>query len=1198
VERLQPLGRLLATNRLDLAIGLPLRNHEALLKLLDDIYDPASPLYHHYLTPEQFTARFGPTEQDYDAVQNFAKRNGFSIRGTHPNRMLLDVSASAADIERAFEVTMRTYQHPIEARTFYATDVEPSVEAGMPILDIAGLNDYMPTRRVGVKAARPAGTSGAKPAVGTGPAGLYSASDLRQAYLPGVTNTGAGQVVGLLQLDGYYVNDIPWYEYYTGLPNVPLTNVLVDGASGVPSENGANVEEVAADIELVIGMAPGLSEVIVYEAPNTSLPCIYDVLNRMATDNLAKQLSSSWVWGGGTNATADQIFQQFAAQGQSYFNGSDDWGAEADGHGAPAGVVWAWGTNDAPQLTSPYITLVGGTFLSTGPDGSWASETVLNITENTTNVYASGGGISTTYPIPSWQQGICMDANGGSTKMRNSPDVSIAAENIFVFCSAFDGKDLPTTHNFGGTSAGGPLWAGFTALVNQQAVANGQPPVGFINPAIYAIAKSPAYSSCFHDITSGNNTNSVSPNAFFAVPGYDLCTGLGSPAGQSLINALAPGALGIVPWTGLVASGTLGGPFNVASQNLWLTNSGTTPLTWALGNLSSWLTASPATGTLLPGGPGATVVINLSPGANNLGVGVYTATLSFTNQNNGIWQNRFCTLSITSAPNAYASAVMSLGPVGYWQLNETNPPPPSNVASNAGSLGAVATGLALNRVIEGEPGVVGTSFRFSNPGLDVDGLGSHVDVPYTPALNPSGPFSIELWAMPAQPTSDFYSPACSVDSTQNGGNSRFGWVIYQSSTGWKFMLGGLGGYVVTDAGGAYQTNVWHHLVGVYDGTNATLYQNGQVIAGPTLANGFAPNTNSGVPLRLGATTLTNRTYDGWLDEVAFYTNALSAAHVAAHYHAATTNKSGYARQILADHPVGYWHLDEPAYTAPDPSTLPVALNIGSLSAAANGIYEPGCLPGVPGVPDAGLGVNNYACQFNGTGWIDIPATCVGFTGALTLSAWVKANPASGYFETIVGKGVGSYELALDGAGLPHFSDGIQPVGDLVGPSRVDDGQWHQLAGVYDGVNSEYLYVDGQLVASTSGATAAVVGNSYDLSIGGDPNAVSFRLFNGVVDEVTLFTNALTAAQVSKVFSASSTAPPAAPVLQAQVSGGRVALSWSAISGRAYQVQYKADLSQTNWITLGGIVTATNAYSGAADTIGPDQRRFYRVLLVP
>ena len=112
------MGRFPGTNRLNLAIGLPLRNEEALDNLLQQIYDPASPNFRQYLTPEQFTEMFGPTEQDYQAVIDFAKTNGLTVTGMSANRVLLDVSGSVADIEKAFQVTMRTYQHPKENRMF------------------------------------------------------------------------------------------------------------------------------------------------------------------------------------------------------------------------------------------------------------------------------------------------------------------------------------------------------------------------------------------------------------------------------------------------------------------------------------------------------------------------------------------------------------------------------------------------------------------------------------------------------------------------------------------------------------------------------------------------------------------------------------------------------------------------------------------------------------------------------------------------------------------------------------------------------------------------------------------------------------------------------------------------------------------------------------------------------------------------
>ena len=139
---LQSMGKLASSTNLDLVIGLPLRNQEALANLLQQQYAPTSPQYHHWLTPDEFTAKFGPTEQDYQAVVEFAKVNGFTITGTHPNRTLLDVRGSVANIERTFRVALLTYQHPSEAREFYAPDIEPSLDLTVPISHVTGLDNY------------------------------------------------------------------------------------------------------------------------------------------------------------------------------------------------------------------------------------------------------------------------------------------------------------------------------------------------------------------------------------------------------------------------------------------------------------------------------------------------------------------------------------------------------------------------------------------------------------------------------------------------------------------------------------------------------------------------------------------------------------------------------------------------------------------------------------------------------------------------------------------------------------------------------------------------------------------------------------------------------------------------------------------------------------------------------------------------
>jgi len=193
--------------------------------------------------------------------------------------------------------------------------------------------------------------------------------------------------------------------------------------------------------------------------------------------------------------------------------------------------------------------------LTTATNKSYQSESVWT---NNAGMHGSGGGYSTVYSIPLWQQDVDMSVNQGSTTWRNFPDVCMVADHCYVISN--NGK----TGSFWGTSLAAPLWAGFTALVNQQASAQGKPAVGFLNPAIYAIAQGPLYASCFHDVTRGNNTWSNSPTQFYATTGYDLCTGWGSPNGTNLINALMGYAGPIYVdfnYTGATTNGSYDAPF-------------------------------------------------------------------------------------------------------------------------------------------------------------------------------------------------------------------------------------------------------------------------------------------------------------------------------------------------------------------------------------------------------------------------------------------------------------------------------------------------------------------------------------------------------------------------------------------------------------------------------------------------------------
>jgi len=702
VRALKPVARYPGTNHLNLAIGLPLRNPEGLSNLLRQIYDPASPNYRHYLTPAQFTERFGPAKEDYQKVIAFAQANGLQVTGTHPNRMLVDVNGSVEDIEKALHLTMRVYQHPTEKRLFHAPEAAPSPDLAVPLSGISGLDDYSLPRPC-LKAVPLVNTPNATSNTGSGPNSTFMGLDFRAAYVPDSSLDGSGQVVGLLEFNGYTNSDIAYYESQAGLPSVTLSNVLIDGATPNPGGTADENIEVCLDIDMAISMATNLSMVMVYMAPNPS-PW-EDLLNRMANDNLATELSCSWSdIGGAADPVADQIFQQMAAQGQSFFNSSGD-------DDAYTGLI---GFPD----DSPYTTQVGGTTLTTaGPGGSWTSETVWNWGSS----IGSGGGISTQYPIPTWQQNISMADNQGSTTMRNTPDVALTANNIYVRANGVD-------YNVGGTSCAAPLWAGFAALVNQLAVASSEPVVGFVNAAIDGIGTGANYASAFHDITTGNNTSFNSLTKFYAVSGYDLCTGWGTPAGQNLINALVTNALVspevlVTPTSGFSSIGPLGGPFTITSQSFSLIDLGRSSLNWTVVNTSLWLNAFPGGGTLMPGEPAAIINVSLNSVASNLSVGTYTATVWFSNLTSGVGQSRQFTLNIgllpviTTEPASQTvlvggTAVLSVaasstGPRSYqWQLNGADLPNDiiTTVAGNGATNYFGDGGAATNASLDGPDG--------------------------------------------------------------------------------------------------------------------------------------------------------------------------------------------------------------------------------------------------------------------------------------------------------------------------------------------------------------------------------------------------------------------------------------------------------------------------------------------------------------
>ena len=622
----KPIGQLPSDQIMNLDVVLPLRDQAGLDSFLQEVYDPTSPSYRHFVTVPEFTQRFGPTQADYDAVVSFLQAKGFAVVGGTRDGMDVQIKGPVSAIEAAFHVTMRTYQHPTESRTFYAPDREPVADLSIPLWHISGLDNYSIPHPMLEKKTDYAAAHGidvkdvvSHATTGSGPSASFLGSDMRAAYYGGTALTGAGQNLGLLEFLGTDLADLTTYFKNIGQTNnVPITLLSTDGTSTSCLDTRAGGEcddtEQTLDMTQALGMAPGLASLVVYVGSTDTA-----IISAMTTHSpLPTTIGNSWGWTPADPTTLDPFFERMAAQGQNFFSASGDastWSASNE----------AWPADDA------HVVSVGGTDLITASAaGPWKSETAW---------VDSGGGISPDgIAIPSWQQlsGVINSSNRGSTTLRNGPDVSANANFTFYTCA---NQVACLANEFGGTSFAAPMWAGYIALANQQLAENGEPTVGFLNPTIYAQNVTSAYGTDFHDITSGTS------GSFSAVTGYDLVTGWGSPNGTGLINALAPTATS--PTFTLSAS--------PASVSIVQGGSGASTITTsALGGFDSavTLTASgqpagvtlslSATSIAAPGSGTSTLTIAV---ASTTAAGTYTITITGTG--GGVTQTATVSLTVT-----------------------------------------------------------------------------------------------------------------------------------------------------------------------------------------------------------------------------------------------------------------------------------------------------------------------------------------------------------------------------------------------------------------------------------------------------------------------------------------------------------------------------------------------------------------------
>jgi kumamolisin len=638
----QLVGQLPASQTLRFDIVLPLRDRAGLQDFLQEVQDPASPSHHQFLTPQEFTARFGPTQEDWDALVAFAKASGFEIiSGTREARDLR-LTGTVANIEKAFHVTMGTYRDLTEDRTFFAVDREPTVDLPFQLWHITGLDNDSKPHPMYVKKSDYAKAHGidadkvvSHATTGSGPSASFLGSDMRAAYYGGTALTGSGQNIALFEFAGTDLSDLSTYYKNVGQTE-PYTPTLIStggyGTSCVDSGGSAcDDTEQTLDMTQAMGMAPGSTMLYMYVCGDVLASGSGNIsdtacISAMVTDTdapLSKQISCSWGWTPADPSTLDPYFEQMASQGQNFFAASGDssaWSASNE----------AWPADDAN------IVSVGGTDLTTSSAaGPWKSETAWA---------DSGGGISPdSIPIPSWQKlsGVITSSNKGSTTLRNGPDVSANANFTFYVCAD---QTTCTANDYGGTSFATPMWAGYLALANEQAAANGDT-IGYINPIIYPAALTSSYGTYFHDITSG------SCGTYSGITGYDLCSGWGSPNTTGIINLLAGSStpsftLSASPSSLSVTQGSSG------TSTISVTDAGgfTGSVTLAASGLPSGVTAgfgtNPTTGT-------SVLTLTASSTATT---GTSTVTITGTSGSLTATTTVALTVSATASPNFTISA--------------------------------------------------------------------------------------------------------------------------------------------------------------------------------------------------------------------------------------------------------------------------------------------------------------------------------------------------------------------------------------------------------------------------------------------------------------------------------------------------------------------------------------------------------------
>ena len=474
-------------------------------------HEDRPPAKRQYLSREAYAASHGADPQDIAKVASFAATHQLAVVESSAARRSVVLSGTATTLAAAFGVTLKQYEH--DGGTYRGRTGSISVPADLAqiVEGVFGLDDrpqanphFQRQRPEGDAVSRAAGASFTPPQL----ASLYS-------FPAGLD--GSGQCIGIVELGGgFKPGDIKAYFTGLGLPVPTVKAIRIDGGRNHPTNANSADGEVMLDIEVSAAIAPK-AVIAVYFAPNTNQGFL-DAVTSAVHDSVNKPSVISISWGSAeSNWTAqamtqfDQAFQAAAAMGVTVCCAAGD-------NGSSDGVTDGKAHVDFPA-SSPFALGCGGTKLAASGQ-TISSEVVWNANPTSS---ATGGGVSGFFPLPAYQKNAHVPPVSGTAGQtgRGVPDVAGDADPASGYQVRVDGQNLV----IGGTSAVAPLWAGLIALMNQKL----GHPVGFLNPLLYG---SLAGRGLFNDIVSGNN------GSYSAKPGWDACTGWGSPIGSKLLTAL------------------------------------------------------------------------------------------------------------------------------------------------------------------------------------------------------------------------------------------------------------------------------------------------------------------------------------------------------------------------------------------------------------------------------------------------------------------------------------------------------------------------------------------------------------------------------------------------------------------------------------------------------------------------------------